>query len=79
MSIDTQILQALVDAGGSIDRGALKAPSPSWHTRLHELKERGHLVCEYRITEAGREFLASYKPRNVRPKPPKPKTPGKFA
>ena len=79
MSIDSSILQMMVDAGGAIDKRAFKAPSPSWHTRMHELKERGYLVCEYRVSEAGREFLANYKPRDVRPKPPKPKAPSKFA
>lgn len=78
MSIDTQILQALADAGGSMDKGALVVPSNSWRTRIHELKERGHLVSEYRITDAGREYLANYKPPKPRAKP-KAKGPGKFA
>jgi DNA-binding PadR family transcriptional regulator len=58
MSVCTDILRSLADAGGAVDTSELTHDSVCWRKRLSELKSRGLVVSEYRITDEGREYLA---------------------
>lgn len=51
------ILRTLVNAGGAAPREAFGPWSPAMSTRMGELKARGLVEVEFRITDEGRDYL----------------------